>query len=80
MKVKFILEHLSKLDPEEEVACEWFTREDAEHWTNEKIDEEMWNYIIDEVTFDGDDIQYAINSFKEHREEELIENAGSISR
>ena len=80
MKVKFIIEHLETLHPEEEISCTWFTREDAERWIDQKIDDEMWDYIIDEVDIDADDITYAVKHLKEYREEKLIEDFRSLSR
>jgi len=80
MKVKFIIEHLSTLHPEEEISCIWFTREDAERWIDQKIDDEMWDYIIDEVDINADDITYAVQHLKEYRKEKLIEDFRSLSR
>jgi len=80
MKVKNIFEYMKDYDPEEEISCIWFTREDAERWTDEQIDDEMWNYIIDEVDINADDITYAVQHLKKYRKEKLIEDARSVSR
>jgi len=80
MKVKLIIEHLSTIDPEEEISCIWFTREDAQRLFDEEIDDEMWNHIIDEVGIDADDIIYAAQNLQQYREEKLIEDAKSVSR
>lgn len=80
MKVKDVAKYMEQYDPEEEIVISWFTREDAEHWTDEKIDDDMWNVIMDDIGFDSDDIYYTIKGVKQYRKDELYENTGQISR
>jgi len=74
MKVKDIFKYMKDYDPEEDLVISWFSRADAEEWTEEKIDDDMWNTLMDDIGFDSDDISYTINAVKQYREEQESEN------
>lgn len=58
MKAKDIIEHLSKLNPEEKVMIVYWTKDCVQDWFDEEdqiITDEIWNEAIEE--FDGYEFQ-----------------------
>lgn len=74
MKVEDVFKYMKNYDPKEDLVISWFNRADAEEWTEEKIDDDMWNTLMDDIGFDSDDISYTINAVKQYRKEQESEN------
>lgn len=79
MKAKDAIKFIERYNPEEDLVISWFDRADAELWTDEKIDDDMWNVLLDDIGFGYDDISDTIQAVKRYRKEEN-EDTGQISR
>jgi hypothetical protein len=71
MKVKDIFKYMKDLDPEEELAISWFTKQDVEEYYNdsEPLPDGVWDILLDTIGYDGDAIYYDVAFAKQHVEE-----------
>jgi hypothetical protein len=47
MKVRYVIDALKDMNPDEELAIQWYTRKDVEANLNKKIAVESWEFVCD---------------------------------